>query len=531
MRRTRSAVLLVCALLLAAACGGGSPPGGQPAAGAIDPAGQPRVGFTEDQYVLEGPDASLGAYPLNANILETLILISPDYELKPLLAERWEFRAPNTWRFFLRKGVTFQDGQPFNAQAVKTGLFDRVAQRKGGATIKAGPDSAVVVDEFTIDFTPTVPNLRVPEQIGHPSNGVYAPGSIAGEKPVGTGPFTFVEYVPKERIVVARNEGYWGNKAKSAGITFRFYPDSNARRLALEAGDIDLTYQIPGPDVKGLQSRGFTLRASEVGAYDALYLNRYGKPGFDILSDINVRQAVGFGIDRKLLVDGVLDGQATTDQTFVPPRALGSAASTVTGFAYDPAKSMAMLDAAGWTAGADGIREKAGRKLKLTLVSGFPSAEVLRPIPTFLQSQLKTIGIDVEVVERPDSSSFQALITSGDGDMFLEQGNQNDANVGFLPTLLLYTGGASGAASAPYQTLFAPGVRFDEILTPSLTEPDAAKVRQQVADAMHEAIDVQASVLPVAGVFRIYGMSAKVTGFVPHASFLNVRWESTGLTG
>lgn len=489
------------------------------------------MGFTEDQYVLEGPDTSLAAYPLNANVYETLILMGPNYELTPLLAERWEFRAPNTWRFFLRKGVKFHDGQPLNAQAVKTGLFDRVAQRKGGSTIKAGPSSAAVVDEYTVDFTPAVPNLRVPEQIVHPSFGVYAPGSDAGRKPVGTGPFTFVEYLPKERIVVARNDDYWGDRANAAKITFSFYPDSNARRLALEAGNIDVAYLIPGPDVQGLKSRDFTVFTSPVGAYDALYANIHGKPGHDLLQDINVRQAVAYSIDRKQLVDGVLDGQATTDQTMIPPAALGSAASTITGFDYDPERSKSLLDAAGWTPGSDGIRDKGGRKLKLTLVSGFPAAEILQPIPTFIQSQLKLVGIDVEVVERPDSSSYQALITSGDGDLYLEQGNQNDANVGFLPTLLFFTGSGAGGGSAPYQTLFAPGARFDELLAPSLTEPDPGKVRQQVANAMHEAIDVQATILPLAGVFRTYGMSSEVQGFVPHSSFLSVRWEGVGLTG
>src|SRR5215210_4014979 len=77
------------------------------------------VGFTEDQYVLEGPEPGLGMYPLNANIFETLAYLTPDYEVKPLLAERWEFRQPNTWRFFLRKDVEFQNGKPLNAEAVK----------------------------------------------------------------------------------------------------------------------------------------------------------------------------------------------------------------------------------------------------------------------------------------------------------------------------------------------------------------------------------------------------------------------------
>ncbi|HYX44473.1 MAG TPA: ABC transporter substrate-binding protein, partial [Acidimicrobiales bacterium] len=242
-RRRIAVVLVLVFVLVGAACADDDDEQGAGGAGTTTPARQElRVGFTADQYVLEGPDAALGAYPLNANVVETLTYLAPNYEVRPMLAEKWEFRAPNTWRFFLRHDVKFHDGQPLNAQAVKTGLFDRVAKQRGGGTIKAGPASAVVVDDYTIDFTPTASNLRVPEQIVHPNNAVYAPGADPGKNPVGTGPFRFVEYLPKERIVVDRNADYWGNKAKLQRITFRFFPDPSARRLALQAGDIDFAF-------------------------------------------------------------------------------------------------------------------------------------------------------------------------------------------------------------------------------------------------------------------------------------------------
>ena len=487
------------------------------------------VAFTEDQYVLEGPDAGLGMYPLNANILETLTYLTPDYEVEPLLAKRWEFKAPNTWRFYLREDVKFQNGEPLNAQAVKEGLFDRLAKIEGGSTILAGPDSAKVVDEYTIDFTPTAKNLRVPEQLVHPSNGVAAPGSEIGEKPVGTGPFRFVEYLPKERIVVERNPDYWGQKPKLDRITFRFYPDANARRLALEAGEIDFAYEVPRQDVESLKSKGLKIENSQVGAYEAMFANIHGEPPHDLLQDLRVRQAVAYGIDRDALVGQVLDGLATTDQTFVPPSSLEPHTSLVKGFSYDPEKAKSLLDEAGWKPGADGIREKDGRRLKLTLVSGFPSADVHRPIPTFLQSQLKEIGIELEIVERPDSASYQALIDSGEGDLYLEQGNQNDANPGFLPVLLFYTGGSG--ASAPYQSLFAPGPEFDRLIAPSLTEVDTDKVRKSVAESMDYIIDDQAVILPLAGIYRIYGMKDSVEGFEPHPSSLNVKWNGVSLSG
>ncbi len=525
----RLTFLVVLALVTAGCTGGDEGGGGRGAQSRVDANAELKVGFTDDQYVLEGPDANLGAYPLNANIVETLTYLNDKYEVEPRLAERWEFRPPNTWRFFLRRGVTFHDGQPLNAQAVKVGLFDRVAQRRGGGTIKAGPDSAAVVDEFTVDFTPTTPNYRVPEQLVHPQNAVIAPNSDHGKKPIGTGPFRFVEYLPKERIVVERNPDYWGARPEVARILFRFYPDNNARLLALQAGDVDLIYQVSRDDVKALRDQNFNVVNSTVGAYRAMYLNVHGEAPYDILKDITVRRAIAMGIDRKKLVDGVLNGLGTTDQTFVPPTILGRYASEVKGHHYDLNRAKTMLDEAGWRPGADGIRSRDGRRLKLTLASGFPSAEALRPTPTFLQAELKNLGIESEIVERPDSASFQQLMQEKKADLFIEEGNQNDGNASFLPILLLYTGpGSSG--SGVYQGIAAPGARFDELIQPALTEPDPDRLRRITAVAMNEAITEQVTVLPLAGIFRIYGMKKSITGFVPHPSFLNVSWTGVGVT-
>jgi peptide/nickel transport system substrate-binding protein len=254
-----------------------------------------------------------------------------------------------------------------------------------------------------------------------------------------------------------------------------------------------------------------------------MYANVKGTGDRDILSDVNVRKAVAMAIDRKQLVEGVLEGQGTADQTVVPPGTLGPYASTVKGFTYDLNRAKSLLDTAGWRAGSDGIRVKDGRRMKLTMISGFPSAEVHRPIPTFIQSQLKLAGIDMEIIETPDSPSYTAHLTAKDGDLYLEQGNQNDANVAFLPGLLWYSGPETSGTN--YQPIVGPGGRFDELLKPTFTEPDHDKLQKQTADAMAEIIDNQAAVIPLNGIFRIYGLKKGVQGFQPHASFLNVRWE------
>src|SRR5260370_33453842 len=365
--RTTNLALVLAVAMLAVACSHGS------TTAAKTPSSNPNaaltVGFTEDQYVLSGPQASLGEYPLNANIIETLATITPYSQVVPALAESWTLIAPNTWRFKIRQGVKFHDGQALNAMAVKVGLFDRLAAMKGGSSLKAGPNSVKVVDEFTLDFTPTVPNLRVPEQMVHPQYGVAAPGSDLGKKPVGTGPFRFVEYVPKERIVVERNPDYWGAKAKVAKITFRFYPDASTRRLALQSGEIDAAFEVPRDDVAGLKSSGFQILTSGVGAYDALLLNQHGKPGFDILTDVAGRHGVAPGHHRPQPGPRGLHGLATPHQTTRAPASLAPYTSTITGVTYDPAKAKSLLDAAGLVAGSAAIRAKNGKQLHRVLVS------------------------------------------------------------------------------------------------------------------------------------------------------------------
>lgn len=516
----RVGVIMVAVAWLATACSSDSNQAA-PSASTVAARQELTVGLADDQSVVSGPRAGLGN---GFNILEGLTVLGPAYEVKPLLAERWELRAPTTWRFFLRKGVTFQDGQPFNAQAVKSGLFDRVAKTPGGGTIKAGPDSAVVVDDFTIDFTPTATNLAVPAQLVHPSAAVAAPGTTLEKKPVGTGPFRFVSYAPKESLVVERNPDYWGTKAKLDKITYRFIPDDTTRLQDLQGGAVDLIVNVPSASVKSTTGdKNLSVVKSEVGAYDALLLNIHGKGGRDLLSDLTLRQAVALSIDRKAIANGVLDGQATADATMVPPASLGTYASTVKGSPYDPAKAKSMLDAAGWTVGADGVRAKAGRPLKLQLVTGFPSAAALNPIPAYIQTELKSVGIALEIVERPDSASYQALLTAGEGDIFIEQGNQNDGNPAFLPVLLFYSAGSG--SSADYVGLSGPGSQFDALIGPTLTESDPDKIRQQTAAAMHQLIDVDAAVVPLAGIPRIFAMKKSVQGFVASPSLINTRWD------
>lgn len=484
-------------------------------------------GLAQELMVAAGADgyrtderANVGMFPLNANIYETLAYLNPDYSLTPMLATSWEFIEPNTWRFHLREGVTFHDGSAFTAEDVKYSIDRVVAARPSGGL---GADSVVIVDDYTVDITPETPNRRLLQQLAHPSWSVLAAGADPVTNPIGTGPFKYLTYDPQEKIVVTKNENYWGEVAKLEKITYRFIPDPNTRILALQAGEVDLAYDIPREQTEDVSSTpGLTIATSPVGAYSALYFNISGNAGYELGTDPAIRAAVAHAIDKELIVKDVWLGNAEVNSSMIPVRILGDYADMVKGTSYDPEQSKQLLEEAGWIdSNADGIREKDGRRLSLSLIVGYPNPDIHRPMPEIIQALLAEVGIELQIETTPDTAAYEARLEEGTGDLWAEIGNQNDANPCFLPQGLFYSKSTWGA----YPKLFAPGPVFDAFIESCLTSVTVDEVTKAAAGAMQIVIDQENVVIPVAGIFRIYGLSDKVTGFSAHPSGVNQRWN------
>ena len=506
---------------LLAACGDNNK-----STGTVKKGGTLIIGADEDAYVLSGQGANVGQYPLNANIFEGLVRMDPSYGIVPALATSWSLRGEDTWRFVLRRGVKMHDGRPFTAKSVKYS-FDRIADQ-GGGTPGFAKDGTKIVDDYTVDVTPSFPNLRLVEQIVHPENYIVADGTDPVKKPTGTGPLQFGSYKRQQQLVVNRFAGYWGTPAVLDRITFKFLPDNNARRLALEAGDVGLILLVPNDAAADLKRKGFSVYVSPPGAYEAMYQNIGGKKGYTLLQDSDVRHAIEYAIDRDALIAGVFNGQAVAEQTMVPARVLGDHATKVEGYTHDPDKAKALLDGAGWKPAGNGIREKGGKRLELELISGFASAAEHTGVPEFVQDQLKRVGVGVKIVKTPDNAAYTERTQSLEGDLWLERGNQNDANPSFLPALLFSEKGLFGPGD--YQKMFAPGGRFETLINDALAAPDEDRVKSLTADAMHVLIDEDAIVVPLAGVGQISASSDKVKGFVPQPSRLQVRYDRVGLS-
>jgi peptide/nickel transport system substrate-binding protein len=522
MRRNRFVVAALLSLLVAVGCSSSSdsskdqaatPTSARPLKDALT------VGTPADSFVTTGDRANLGMFPINTNMFETLVRMSPTFSVEPWLAERWEYRGDNTFRFFLRTGVQFHNGAPFNAEAVKFSL-DRLA-RTGGGSLRLGPDSTKVVDTYTVDITPTAPNLRLVDQLVHPSVApMVAPGTDVGTKPVGTGPFKFVSYTRSERLVVERNDGYWGDKAKLRTITFRFIPDDNARWLSLKTGDVDLIYDLPRQLLaEAGKTPGIKTAVAPPGATELMDLNRSGTEPYTILSDKAVRLAIGMAIDRKEIVDKVFTSAALVASSITPAVLLGSSSTLVKGQTFDPGRARFTLDSAGWKVGSDGIRVKDGRRLSLTMVNGIPPIDLRKPYPEFVQAKLKDVGIEVKIVETPEQATYSERLKNGEGDIFLERVAQNDATPTQFSSGFWYSKG-----TGDYAKWFAAGPAFDKLLEDALATSDRAVAIQKTAEALHVAVDEEAVVVPIAAVNWLFAMKEGVSDFLLHGSARHVRW-------
>lgn len=467
------------------------------------------VGAGTDVAVSGAFQARLGVYPLNINVAEPLVRLSPDYKVEPSLATSWEYRGENTWRFFLRKNVKFHDGQAFTADAVRKSFVELIKGKFGYSYLTE--ESVKVIDNHTIDITPSETNLPLPQQLVHPNYSIFAPGTDPSVKPIGTGAFKLEEYRPNEWIIVSRNNEYWGEKAKLEKITFRFLPDATTRVLALQAGEVDLIIDLPREQTDEIESqKNLKVVRSPVGLIMSFQLNMHGKEPYTILADRSPREAIGMAIDRSTLVKKIWNGEGSDVQNMTVPAILGSHAGLIKGFSYDQDKAKQVLENAGWVVGDDGIREKNNRRLQLVMLA---NPEIDAGTVEFIQAGLKDVGIDARWNKLPDIGTFSSRQYEGQFDLSLTLSNQNDANPLFLPALIYYS-----KSGRPFARWTYVGDKFDKLIEKGLRSSEPEEAKRIAAESIQVAIDEEAAMIPVAGLKRIYGMKKSVQGFSAHPS-------------
>jgi peptide/nickel transport system substrate-binding protein len=354
-----------------------------------------------------------------ASVYDTLVFRDSSGSFVPGLAERWEVSPDGLqYTFFLRRDVRFHDGTAFDASAVEVNLervLDPGTKSQKARFLIDSVKTVSVLNEFTVRLDLSEPFAPLLDSLSQVYLGMASPAAL--EKwgadyqfhQSGTGPFRFVEYVAGDHLTLERNPDYaWAPsnyRNKSAAldrIVFRFYADPATRAPALLSGEVDVMGEVLPGDAGNLEKDGsFAVYPVSIPGQPLQFFFNLGLAPTD---DLRVRQALLAATDRESIVrtvfgsySPVADGPLT--------QATWGAESVIPADAFDRDAAETLLAEAGWEdTNGDGIREKDGQPLRLTVV--YPPWGMTPQTAELLEVQWKEIGAAVELVQ---AASFSAL--------------------------------------------------------------------------------------------------------------------------
>jgi len=324
--------------------------------------------------------------------------------VKPGLAERWEIPNPLTYIFHLHAGVKFHDGAALTSRDVKW-TFDSLLAGKIRSTKSAAYrflDRVDAPDEFTVVFHLKEPFATLLWNLSDGAMGIVPYGSLGemSQHPVGSGPFRFVSAEPDKEVVVERNDGYWGTKARLQRVRFLVVPDTTTRALELRKGSADLAINALTPDMVLTLEResklGVVRAPGTVLQYMAFNLRD------PILKDVRVRQALAFAIDRVPILEYLWRGFAQPAASILPVQSWAYS-DDVAKYGHDPGRARGILDAAGYPA-VNGIR--------FHLLMKTSTDENTRLMVAVLQQQLREVQIQLDI-RTLEFATFFSDVTHG----------------------------------------------------------------------------------------------------------------------
>lgn len=417
------------------------PAAAQPEAAAPEPVKGGRLvrAMTSEPAAIDPQGAaSSGLSLVLPYLFDTLVTRDADGSLHPLLAESWQTSDDGkAITIRLKPGVTFHDGSPLTAEAVKL-TFERY-QEKGikspiyGAVKEIG--AVEVVDELTVRFTFDQPSATFWSTITMPYAGILSPASIAAVDAssdghlVGSGPFMLGEWLAGQSLTLTANPGYtWGPSFMEnqgaphlSELVFKVIPEATTQMAALEVGEVDVIFVNQPSHLEKLAANP-ELLTEEMVLNSLIYLGYNSQKG--PFSEPLVRQALSHAVDKQQILDIALGGLGQLAYTPLPPTLLGFDPDLKQyELGFDLERARALLEEAGFEATGDGGWQRDGQPLTgLLLTSNRAPNE---SIATVLQSQLKALGVPVEI-QLLDSKGVQDATSAGAFDLLLWRFEWND---------------------------------------------------------------------------------------------------------
>lgn len=344
------------------------------------------------------------AVEVTSQIFDTLVTVDAETgEIVPQIAESWEQTDALTYVFKIRKGIKFHDGSELTAEDVKFSL-DRAINSAAVSYIVNFISDVTVNDEYTVTVTTNAPyapalrNLAIPFAAIVPKAVVEADEDAFILNPVGSGPYTFVEWKQGDHITLKAFDDYYAGKAATENLIMKVIPETSQRSIALETGEIDLAYDMAVNDIPKVNSNE-KLTVYEVPSLTCWYvsMNMNKEPFNNPL----VREALTMAIDRQTIIDTINAGSGEPADAIIAPAAFGYHSTGVP--EYNPEKAKELLAEAGYPNGFS---------TSLWVNDNQSRIEMCQAI----QAMLLDIGVDcaVEVIE---FGSFIARTTNGEHDM------------------------------------------------------------------------------------------------------------------
>lgn len=459
------------------------------------------------------------------HVFDTLVWSGDGLQLEPRLAESWRAVDPTTWEFKLRRGVRFHDGSEFTAADVKFSI-ERIPTVSGPnpTTIYVRRVKSVqVVDPHTVRIAtdgpaPNLPNdfIRLFVVSSKAAAGLTKENANeafnSGKAAVGTGPYRFVSWTPKDQLVLERFDGFWGPKEPWARHVRKEIPNDAARVAQLKAGQVDLIVRVPASDVATLQ-RDPKLTVVKV---DTVYVFNVemdmrdatpqvtAKDGSALpknpFQDPRVREAVDLAIDRKALAEIAMEGLGAPANQMVTPSIFGFS-QKLPARAYDPARARKLLADAGYPNGF--------RTAFSFTADRLPGD---RQVGTAVAQMLAAVGIDVQANAQPAAVFFPAR-TRGDFSMSMSGWGTLTGEAHYTLSSLAHSNDKERRMGA-FNVIGYKNPAMDKLLQDAAVEMDEGRRRALLAQA-NELLAVDRSRLPLVSVGSAWAMQKGKVTIVP----------------